>query len=397
MKKHISIFAVTLLLPLLGIRGGAFAQVLYNNGGTISNLSTIIYANGGIENQSNGLFENSGDIYLTGDWTNSAGNTALSSSSTGTVLMVGNAQNIQGSSVTEFYDLSLLNNNVKKLNGINAIVKDSLKLNDCEFATDNNSAFVTNTNSGAISRTTGFVSSLGTGAIVRSTASTSSYFFPVGSSLGTTRFRPVEIAPNNNAATTFGVRLANVDATTENFDRTIKQTSISKINDLYYHRVYGSTPADITVYYDATLDGMVEGLAHWQNQPQWEDMVASIAPGNYGLSAMRKQGWNDYIYPAIALMTISPECEVFVPNAFSPNNDGQNDFLCIYGKCIETLNLVIYDRWGEKVFETTDAKQCWDGTYKGKLMNSAVFVYYYNVTLFSGENLVKKGNISLVR
>ena len=88
-----------------------------------------------------------------------------------------------------------------------------------------------------------------------------------------------------------------------------------------------------------------------------------------------------------------------VPNAFSPNNDGENDFFCLQGDnyCIEELTITIYDRWGEKVFESNDSNFCWDGIFHGKMMNTAVFVYYFKTILISGEQITKKGNISLVR
>ncbi|MBI4929840.1 MAG: gliding motility-associated C-terminal domain-containing protein, partial [Bacteroidetes bacterium] len=96
---------------------------------------------------------------------------------------------------------------------------------------------------------------------------------------------------------------------------------------------------------------------------------------------------------------------VYVPNAFSPNDDEQNDLECVFGNnCIRELLFIIYNRWGEKVFETTDLKICWDGRYKGKLWGStpseesaAVFVYYLQATLTNGEKIKKKGNISLIR
>ncbi|TAL58934.1 MAG: PKD domain-containing protein, partial [Bacteroidetes bacterium] len=101
-----------------------------------------------------------------------------------------------------------------------------------------------------------------------------------------------------------------------------------------------------------------------------------------------------------------PPCgDIFVPNVFSPNNDGANELECVLGGCIKELQFIIYNRWGEKVFETTGSPlpsggpgwACWDGTYKGKLMNTAVFVYYLDVTLTSGEKVSKKGNVSLMR
>ncbi len=89
--------------------------------------------------------------------------------------------------------------------------------------------------------------------------------------------------------------------------------------------------------------------------------------------------------------------KIFVTNACSPNNDGQNDFECVMGNCIRTLFFAIYDRWGEKVFETSDPGICWDGTYKGRAIDPAVFVYHLEATLTSGEVVSQKGNITLVK
>ncbi|GAB4449527.1 MAG: hypothetical protein OHK0036_06650 [Bacteroidia bacterium] len=91
--------------------------------------------------------------------------------------------------------------------------------------------------------------------------------------------------------------------------------------------------------------------------------------------------------------------DLFVPNIFSPNGDNNNDELCVYGTlCIvKDYLFVIYDRWGEKVFETTDKNACWDGTYKGKLLNNATFVYYIKGIKYDNTTIDKKGNITLVR
>ncbi|TAL56741.1 MAG: T9SS type B sorting domain-containing protein [Bacteroidetes bacterium] len=92
--------------------------------------------------------------------------------------------------------------------------------------------------------------------------------------------------------------------------------------------------------------------------------------------------------------------QLFVPDAFSPNNDTKNDVLGVYypnPSCIREFVLIIYDRWGEKVFEADQITALWDGTYKGKLMNAAVFVYYMKVTFITGNETVRKGNISLIR
>jgi gliding motility-associated-like protein len=89
--------------------------------------------------------------------------------------------------------------------------------------------------------------------------------------------------------------------------------------------------------------------------------------------------------------------EVFVPTAFSPNGDGGNDCLKVYNNCIESMVFKVYARWGEVVFETTDVDECWDGSYKGKDLNNAVFMYTLNATLINGEEVSLKGNVSLIR
>lgn len=92
--------------------------------------------------------------------------------------------------------------------------------------------------------------------------------------------------------------------------------------------------------------------------------------------------------------------QLFVPDAFSPNNDTKNDVLGIYypdPSCVKELVFIIYDRWGEKVFEATDMAATWNGAFDGKPMNTAVFVYYMKVIFISGNEVIRKGNVSLVR
>ena len=90
------------------------------------------------------------------------------------------------------------------------------------------------------------------------------------------------------------------------------------------------------------------------------------------------------------------EPDIFVPNAFSPNGDNQNDILFVRGNFITELNFRIFDRWGEKVFETTEQTVGWDGTYKGSPVDPAVFVYYLEVVCADGQEFFKQGNITVV-
>jgi len=95
-----------------------------------------------------------------------------------------------------------------------------------------------------------------------------------------------------------------------------------------------------------------------------------------------------------------PECNantIFVPSAFSPNANGRNDVQCVYGDCIKFMSFRIFDRWGNKVYESMDPAQCWDGLHNGQPLNAGVFVYYLSATLTTDEVVQKQGNITLVR
>ncbi|QQR98336.1 MAG: gliding motility-associated C-terminal domain-containing protein [Sphingobacteriales bacterium] len=95
--------------------------------------------------------------------------------------------------------------------------------------------------------------------------------------------------------------------------------------------------------------------------------------------------------------------EIWVPNAFTPNGDGMNDIFYVRGnaKNVRIDLLVIYDRWGNKLFETgnivPDNKTLgWDGTYKGKKQQVEAYGYYIKVSYLNGEKQEIKGNVTLM-
>ncbi len=96
-------------------------------------------------------------------------------------------------------------------------------------------------------------------------------------------------------------------------------------------------------------------------------------------------------------ITIEYEPIVFVPNIFSPNSDGQNDILYVRGQGILNFTFMVYDRWGEKVFESTALESGWDGVFRGQEMMPAVFMYVVDVNFKNGSNQVISGDVTLVR
>lgn len=86
-----------------------------------------------------------------------------------------------------------------------------------------------------------------------------------------------------------------------------------------------------------------------------------------------------------------------IPTGFTPDGDGINDVLYVKGFGIDNMQLLIFNRWGELVFETDDYKIGWDGTYRGKLQPMEVYVYTLTGNFADGVQISKKGNITLLR
>ena len=96
--------------------------------------------------------------------------------------------------------------------------------------------------------------------------------------------------------------------------------------------------------------------------------------------------------------------EVYIPNVFSPNFDGINDVFTVHAgtsvKVIETLQ--VFDRWGNLIYQGDNLDPSnlnigWDGSYRGQMLNPAVFAYFAIVEYLDGEREIYKGDVSLIR
>ncbi len=101
--------------------------------------------------------------------------------------------------------------------------------------------------------------------------------------------------------------------------------------------------------------------------------------------------------PIINLISPCDSSNIFIPNAFSPNGDSKNDIFRVRSNNITSIYLIVYNRWGEKVFESYDINVGWDGTYKGDKLPPDVFGYYLEADCPGDKRFVKKGNVSLLK
>ncbi len=296
--------------------------VLYNNGALARmNSGCIVFINDGDVKNNTGIIKNAGLFTIENDFINNDSATAGSANglykiqrdfvnnnifiaNQGEVLLYGANQQITGSSITTFYDLTLTGSGIKSQT-IDARVGNSLDLGSVELATGTNNMHVDNASPAAVIENGGFVSSLGNGRLAWATNQVSQYVYPVGSSLGTPRIRPVRITPAQNSDNIYAIRFANTDPNNDGYDRSVKAIEVCGINENFYHlidRTSGTSAAGIAIYYEDPADGSWTGIGHWQNIPQWENTSTAITGtiGTYELLSI--SNWNDFSYPPFSLI-----------------------------------------------------------------------------------------------
>lgn len=120
-----------------------------------------------------------------------------------------------------------------------------------------------------------------------------------------------------------------------------------------------------------------------------------LPKGGYDTFAGR---WMPCASPIVVPPSENEPCNtIFVPDVFSPNGDGHNDVLYVRSTCISSLKFLVFDRWGNKVFETHNINQGWDGTYNGSPMNMGTYIWYLSATALNGSSIKKKGAVMLMR
>ena len=115
----------------------------------------------------------------------------------------------------------------------------------------------------------------------------------------------------------------------------------------------------------------------------------------YRISAIEAGGSGARSTSNEVCLEFSPK--VFAANAFSPNDDGNNDEFLVVVPFLANAELTIYDRWGELLFRTLDLDRGWDGTYQGQSVQEGVYVYVIRGTGIDGKPFRRSGTITLIR
>lgn len=89
--------------------------------------------------------------------------------------------------------------------------------------------------------------------------------------------------------------------------------------------------------------------------------------------------------------------DIYIPNAFTPNNSEPNEEFCIVSNCIKSMTLQIFNRWGEIVFETNDLDECWNGGQNGYYLPDGIYNYRLRAVLFDNDAIERFGFVTLIR
>ncbi len=125
--------------------------------------------------------------------------------------------------------------------------------------------------------------------------------------------------------------------------------------------------------------------------------VLGISAGTATISYTVTNSCGSTVKSFVVTVQLPTYDDVYIPNAFTPNGDGNNDVFRVYGTVIQSLEMKVFNQWGELIFETTNLLGNWDGRYKGKMQPVGVYVYATRIKLINGTVLNRKGSINLVR
>jgi gliding motility-associated-like protein len=136
----------------------------------------------------------------------------------------------------------------------------------------------------------------------------------------------------------------------------------------------------------------------WNTNPVQTNAIANDLP--QGIYTVTVSSINACTVSADVVIPVDPSCVgIYFPSAFTPNGDGRNDSFGPLGSLssLSDYHISIYNRWGQRVFDSTDPFQKWDGRVKGKLNDNNLFVWYAEYVLAGQGKLLRKGSIVLIK
>lgn len=165
--------------------------------------------------------------------------------------------------------------------------------------------------------------------------------------------------------------------------------------------VLSVTPAAASINARESVQLLASGAEYYEWSPYAglsHPAIANPVASPEGPVKYTVVGYNSFSCSDTAEVFIDVHETLAIPNAFTPNGDGKNDFFAVKNMGYQGVhNFRIFDRWGRMVFETMDALRGWDGTVKGKPAAQGMYFYEIRLSLRDGNAKVFKGDVMLMR
>lgn len=147
------------------------------------------------------------------------------------------------------------------------------------------------------------------------------------------------------------------------------------------------------------LDAGAGFLSYEWSSSETTQSINPIFSGTYSVIAIDNNNCEITAGISVEFEECLPPCSLFIPDAFTPQGDGTNDFFLTYSNCEpSTFLLSIFNRWGELVFKTSNINEGWDGTFKGADAELGVYSYFLKYQFANNQNeRIKKGSVSLIK
>lgn len=160
--------------------------------------------------------------------------------------------------------------------------------------------------------------------------------------------------------------------------------------------IIGITNLNYKTYHKNAFDLLMEINENNANLLNYGDPIPGLDfSASYRVTAVNKTD-ND-ICSVSNIVKVNPELYMYVPNAFTPNEDGLNDSFGALGYGVKDYHLVIYNRWGQLIFESNRQDYQWDGTYHGYKAPIGSYVYSIDSTGYYHDSFHKEGTVSIVK
>ena len=182
-----------------------------------------------------------------------------------------------------------------------------------------------------------------------------------------------------------------------------RDSALVKVNVFQNLSINAGSDQSINIGDSVILNATVKGtsVSFYWSPPNFVNDIHSVTPKVYPIeNAVYTLTANSTVGCGSATSSIKIKVykNIFIPNAFTPNDDGKNDkFGIIAADNYKQFKLLIFNKWGGIIYSTTDINNGWDGRFKGELQPTGPYVYYVEIRTASNKKIFKKGTIMLLR